>query len=98
MESAAVLPVLAPGKQTVEERVRQLQGMRGICFSKEERESAMVFLAGQQVPEDVSKGSMQWLADELLSALRLQEPSWDGLADELVKVASQSEIDPVVRD
>ena len=98
VEPAAVLAVLASGKQTVEERVRHLQGMRGISFSKEERETAMVFLAGQQVPEDMSKGSMHWLADELLSALRLQEPPWDGLADELVKVAYQPGTDPVVRD
>ena len=41
---------------------------------------------------------MHWLADELLSALRLQEPPWNGLADELVKVAYQPGTDPVVRD
>ena len=50
VEPAAVLAVLASGKQTVNERVRQLQGMRGIAFSKEESESALAFLAGKEVP------------------------------------------------
>ena len=94
----AVLSILASGKQTVEDRVRQVQGMRGISFSKEERESALAFLAGQQVPAGMGKGSMQWLADELLTALRLQNPPWDGLAAELAKVAFQPDTDPVVRD
>lgn len=98
VEPAAVLGVLASGKQTVAERVRQLQGMRGISFSKEERDSALVFLAGKEVPEGMGKSSTQWLADELLTALRLQEPPWDGLAGELAKVAFQPETDPVVRD
>ena len=98
VEPSAVLSILASGKQTVDERVRQLQGMRGISFSKDERESALAFLAVRQVPEGMGKGSMQWLADEWLTALRLQNPSWDGLADELVKVAFQPDTDPVVRD
>jgi len=95
---AAVLAVLASGKQTVEERVRQLQGMRGISLSTEERKSALAFLAGKEVPEGMGKGSMQWLADELLTVMRLQEPPWDGLAEELAKVAFQPGTDPVVRD
>lgn len=98
VEPAAVLGVLATGKQTANERVRQLQGMRGISLSKGERESALAFLAGKEVPEGMGKGSMQWLSDELLTALRLQEPPWDGLATELGKVAFQPGTDPVVRD
>ncbi len=58
----------------MDERVRQLQGLRGISFSKDERESALAFLAGQQMPDGMSKGSMQGLADELLTVLRLQQP------------------------
>jgi hypothetical protein len=98
VEPAAVLAVLASGEQTVDERVRQLQGMRGISFSKEEREAALSFLAGKEVPEGMGKDSMQWLADELLTALRLQEPPWDGLAGELANAAFQPGTDPVVRD
>jgi hypothetical protein len=71
MEPTEVLAVLATGKETVDERVRWLQGMRGISLFKEERESALAFLAGKEVPEGVGKGSMHWLADELLTALRL---------------------------
>ena len=97
-EPAKVLGILASSKQTVNERVRQLQAMRGISFSKDERESALAFLAGQQVPEGMGKGSMQWLADELLTALRLQQPPREGLAAELAKVAFQPGTDPVVRD
>jgi hypothetical protein len=95
---AAVLAVLASGKQTVDERVRQLQGMRGISLSNEERKSALIFLAGKEGPEGMGKGSMQWLADELLTVLRLQEPPWDGLAEELANAAFQPNTDPVVRD
>ena len=98
VEPAAVLTVLATGKETVDQRVRQLQRMRGISLSKEERESGLAFLAGKEVPEGMSKGLMQWLADELLTVMRLQEPPWDGLADELGKAAFQPGTDPVVRD
>lgn len=98
VEPAAVLAVLASGKQTVNERVRQLQGMRGISLSKEERESALAFLGGKQVPEGMGRGSMHWLADELLTVMRLQEPPWDGLAEELARRAFQPSTDPVVRD
>ena len=98
IEAAAVLAVLGSGKQTVDERVRQLQGMRGISLSKDERESALAFLAGKEVPEGMGKASMQWLADELLTALRLQDPPWDGLAADLAKAAFQPGTDPVVRD
>ena len=97
-EPKAMLAVVASGSQTVNERVRQLQGMRGIELSKEERESALAFFAGKQVPDGMGKGSMQWLADELLTVLRLQDPPWEGLAAELAKVAFQPGTDPVVRD
>jgi hypothetical protein len=92
------IPVLATGNQTVEERARQLQGMRGISLSMAERESALSFLAGKEVLEGMGKASMQWLADELLTVMRLQEPPWDGLAAELGKAAFQPGTDPVVRD
>ena len=58
MEPAAMLAVLATGKQTVEERVRQLQRLRGISLSKEERESALAFLAGNGVPEGMTGVSL----------------------------------------
>ena len=72
--------------------------MRGISLSKEEREPMLAFLAGKGVPEGMGKGSMHWLADELLTVMRLQEPPWAGLADELGKAAFQPGTDPVVRD
>ena len=93
-----MLAVLASGKQTVEERVQQVQAMRGIVLSKEELESALAFFAGKQVPAGMGKGSMQWLADELMTVLRLQQPPQENLAAELGKVAFQSGTDPVVRD
>ena len=98
VEPAAVLTVLASGKQTVDERVGQLRAMRGIVLSEDERAAAMAFLSGKNVPEAMGKGSMHWLADELLTVLRLQEPPWDGLAAELGKIAFQPGTDPVLRD
>ena len=98
VEPEAVIGVLASGKQTVDERVRQLQGLRGISLSKDEREAALAFLAGKDWPDGMGKGSAHWLADELLSLLRLQEPPWDGLAAALGEVAFQPNTDPVLRD
>lgn len=92
------LQVIATGNQTMEERVRKLQAMRGISLSKEERESALLFLAGTEVPENMGKASLQWLADELLTVMRLEEPPSDGLAEDLGKIAFQPGTDPVVRD
>ncbi len=86
------LQVLGNGKQTVDERVRQLQGMRGISLSNEERESALSFLSGKEVPEGMGKGSMQWLSDELLTVMRLQDPPWDGLAENLAIAASRASV------
>ena len=97
VEPAAVLGVLASGEQSVSERVKQLQSMRGISLSKEERESAMDFLAGKDVPEGMGKGSMHWLADELLTVLRLQEPPREELAKEFANAAFQPTTDPAVR-
>ena len=98
VEPEAVLAVLASGAQKTNERVQQLQGMRGILLSEKERERALAFLAGKEVPEGISKGSMHWLADELLTVLRMQQPPWNDLGAELAKVAFQAETDPVVRD
>jgi hypothetical protein len=97
-EPEAVLEVLASGSETVEERVSRLQGIRGKVLSHTGRESALAFLTGKQVPEGMTKGSLHWLADELLTVLRQQQPPWEGLAVELGKVAAFSETDPVVRD
>jgi hypothetical protein len=98
MMSEAMLGVLASGEQTVEERVRLLKRLRGKLFSSEEQEVALAFLAGKNVPTRMSKSSSQWLADELLTTLRSQEPPWNGLAAELGKTAFQSSTDPVIRD
>lgn len=97
-KSSRPLQVLATGSQTVEERVRQLQGMRGISLSKEERVAALSFLADKKVPEGMGKASLQWLAYELLTVMRVQEPPWDGPAEDLAKAAFQPGTDPVVRD
>jgi hypothetical protein len=98
MEPRAVIGILASGSQTVNERVERLQAIRGTVLSRAERESAMAFFAGKQTPEGMGKGSMQWLADELMTVLRLQEPPQEGLAAELGNVAFQPGTDPVVRD
>ena len=93
-----LMGLLATGKPTVDERVRQMRGLRGKCFGKDDRDRALAFLAGQDWPEGVGKGSLHWLADELLTALRLQDPPWDGLAGALGDVAFQPATDPVLRD
>jgi hypothetical protein len=93
-----LMGLLATGKPTVNERVRQLRGLRGKSFAEEDRERALAFLSGNDWPEGIGKGSMHWLGDELLTALRLQDPPWDGLAAALGEVAFQPTTDPVLRD
>ena len=41
---------------------------------------------------------LHWLADELLTVMRLQQPLWERLAAELAKLAFQPGTDPVGRD
>jgi hypothetical protein len=56
------------------------------------------FLAGKELPEGMGRGSVDWLSDELPTALCQQEPPWDGLAATLANVAFQPETNPVTRD
>ena len=97
-EPAPVMEVLSTGEQNARSRVRQMQAMRGTSFSEAEREAALVFLAGKELPEGMGRGSVDWLSDELLTALRLQQPPWDGLAAALADVVFQPETNPVTRD
>ena len=94
----ALFAVLATGKPTVDARVHQLQRMRGISLSQAERERALAFLSGKDAPTGIGQGSLQWLADELLTVLRQQNPPWPGLAAALGETAYQPGIHPVVRD
>lgn len=78
--------------------VAEVRALHGTALTPREREAALAFLAGEQVPEGMGKSSMQWLSDEMLTALRLQEPPWKGLAAALAEAAFQPTTDPVVRD
>lgn len=98
VEPEAVISALEAGEQTVRERVQQFQGMRGISLSKQEREAAFRFLTGKELPEGIKQGSIHWLADELLTVMRLQQPPQDDLAGDLAQAAFQPSTDPVVRD
>jgi len=82
----------------VDSWVAEVRALHGTALTPREREAAMAFLAGDQVPEGMGKGSIQWLSDEVLTALRLQEPPWKGLAAALAEAAFQPTTDPVVRD
>jgi hypothetical protein len=82
----------------VDSWVEEVRALRGTSLTLRERDATMAFLAGAQTPEGMSKGSMQWLSDELLTTLRLQQPSWKGLAAALAEAAFQPTTDPVVRD
>ena len=82
----------------VDSWVAEVRALRGSSLMRKEREAGIAFLAGGQVPDGMSKGSMQWLSDEVLTALRLQQPPWKGLAAALAEAAFQPTTDPVVRD
>lgn len=90
--------VLRTGEQSINDRVDQMRGMRGKLLTDTERDAAMAFLSGKNLPEGMTSGSMRWLADELLTVMRLQEPPQSDLADRLAEVAFLPETDPVVRD
>lgn len=94
----AILAAVAEGDSTVEQRVHLLKDMRGYCLSEQERDSATAFLAGEIVLMGLGKASIHWLAEELLTVLRMQSPPQLDMAAELRKIASQRETDPVIRD
>lgn len=58
----------------------------------------MAFLSGKGLPQGMGRGSLDWLSDELLTALRLQEPPQGDLAKRLAEVAFQPDTNPVTRD
>ncbi|MCB1133398.1 MAG: hypothetical protein KDN05_19920, partial [Verrucomicrobiae bacterium] len=97
-EAEKVLEMLGDGGMPAKARVRELQGMRGREFSEPERVRAMEFLSGTDRPEGVVAANIHWISDELLTALRLQEPPQEDLAARLAEVAFQPGTDPVVRD
>jgi hypothetical protein len=94
----AALEALENDGGPVYERVRELQDLRGREFSEAERARIIEFLSGIGWPEDVAQVSIHWMADELLTALRLQEPPQKGLAARLAEVAFLPGADPVIRD
>ncbi len=96
--SVTLSSCLDDGPLDVGSRVRALQGLRGGNFSEADRSAASRFLSGKTVADRMGKGSTQWLSDELLTALRLQETPWPGMAKALSEIAFQPETDPVVRD
>ncbi|MFT3990260.1 MAG: hypothetical protein QM680_02505 [Luteolibacter sp.] len=78
--------------------MKQLQALRGKELVPDEIQRALAFLRGEELPEKLGKGSRHWLADELLTSLRMQNPLPGNLAQDLSSVAFQPETDPVVRD
>lgn len=82
----------------VAERIQLIRQQRGGELAPAERELGLEFLAGKVVVEDVAGGAFHWLADEILSSLRLQEPPQRGLAKALSGIAASPETDPVIRD
>jgi hypothetical protein len=93
-----VTAVLANVHATVSERVQQIQLLRGVRLSEDERVEALAFFAGKNVPAGLGEGSVHWLADELMTVMRLQVPPQEDLAAELGEIAFRPETDPVVRD
>lgn len=78
--------------------VRMLQGILGTILSDGDRKDALAFLAEENLPRGLDRGGANWISDELLTVLRLQQPPWDGLAEALGEVAFQPDTNPVTRD
>ncbi len=97
-EPSALGSLLETRGLSVDERVSRLQKMRGSGLIEDERERALAFLGGQQWPEGMPVASVHWLADELLTVLRQQEPAQKNLPEALTKTAFQAETDPIIRD
>ena len=97
-EDRAVSAILGDGSGAVRNRVGKLQDIRGAGFSEEDQKRSMDFLRGNSWPSGIGKGECHWLADELLTNLRMQEPPREKLATELAEVAFRSNTDPVIRD
>ena len=97
-EAGAVSAILGDEGGAVRNRVGKLQDIPGAGFSEEDRKRAMDFLSGASWPDDIGKSETHWLADELLTNLRMQEPPREELAAELAEVAFRPNTDPVIRD
>ena len=97
-EAGAVSAILGDEGGVVRNRVSKLQDIRGAEFSEEDRKRAMDFLSGASGHDDLGKSEGHWLADELLTNLRMQEPPREELAAELAEVAFRPNTDPVIRD
>jgi len=81
----------------VVEHVRQIREQRGDSLAIADRELALEVLAGKVTMENVSGDDFHWLADEILTGLRLQEPPQPGLAKDLATIAANPGTDPVIR-
>lgn len=79
-------------------RVRGLQELRGGLLTQDERERALAFLMGKNLPERVDRGTYHWVADELLTVLQLQKPPQQNLSTLLEELISSTQTDPVIRD
>lgn len=82
----------------VNECVRALKALRGTRFSEEDLNAAFALLGDRAAAEKMGKESYLWLVDELLTALRLQEPARQDLAGRLSGMAEDPGCDPMVRD
>jgi len=85
-------------KDNVGAWIKELSDNRGVLLTDTERDGVLDFLAGKIAPQGMRGEAVPWLADELLTVLRMQEPSWDRLAEKLEWAAFQPNTDPVVRD
>jgi hypothetical protein len=78
--------------------INEIRAVRGSLLTAEERKVILNLLSGRVIPDNVNKVTAPWLADELLTVLRMQEPPWEKLPEELEEAAFQPGTDPVVRD
>lgn len=72
--------------------------MQGISLTEKGRNRALDFLSGGNWPRTLAQGDAHWLADELLTVLRMQDPPQEDLAERLAEVAFRANTDPVIRD
>lgn len=78
--------------------INDIKELRGAFLTEEERKAVIGVLGGEVAPAGIGDAGFHWLADELLTLLRAQQPSWDELPEVLERVAFQANTDPVVRD
>ncbi|RYZ68122.1 MAG: hypothetical protein EOP09_09960 [Proteobacteria bacterium] len=92
------LAFLLDSKIHSDDCVKTLQSLRFTTFSLNDQDLALQFLSGEINNEVFSRQSYFWIADELLTCLRVQPSILPELIPRLIRIAEAPNTDQVIKD